>query len=706
MNRSIYDNLDGTHSHGDGDFQTQSGFGEMIGVFKRRKEVIFFAFLILAGLTAVFAYTKQPTYKASSVVMVETKIDDDAEPLSVKAKLSAVEEIKISTTVEIIKSRNYAEKLALALMAGGADFNQSNSSLLHSASETAISWITSLFERETTEVLVTDDETRRLRAATDQILRDVSVSQVGKSRLIKISALGATPKEAAGKANSLVEVYLDSTRRDRKRSRNRRIEQIKTQLGEAQLNLFDADLSVAKYMKENDLITTNGQSAVQNRISRLETAMANSRTESLSRQLNQKLKEKEDLSKRLADLSVIYGDGYPEITDIKAQLTALQLEIESERDRVRSESRNRRALVDESAAALTNEIQSVRRQHFAALEANAGLKELERNATLQLELFRTLSDRLQRLKNSSLEDKDDIKVVSKAVAPNVHSGSSTNVILAAGSLGAIIISVLLGFTAEAFDTKIRSSDHVRKLMGSHTLAMIPKAPSRMLSKDKIRNYVLENPDSDFSESMRNLYLEIVSDGVHKNPRIIVVTSVLPGEGVSTISEGLAAIAETFDCRAICYSLDRRERRRLAAEHGVRSDFGFIPTDSALTESRVIDDDEPNQETTALSPISPDEAGSSVSLRKLSDQLSELSERWNMVIVDAPSILKSLDAKALAPYASNVIVAMEWSKTPPGAVRAAKDLLHGVVNVSAVLNRVNLKSHAKRAYGDATQYAYK
>ena len=683
LDRANYDNVNIRGEWQGAPDDNGAGLNDLLRVLRRRSTLFMASFLLLSVLTGAYALLKPVKYTANAVVMVEPKVSDDVFSGMADQRLSAAEEIRISTVVEVMKSRNLAEKIALALADDIGEEARTEATFIDSARSSAKSLFQSVLGGGDRNAAFISDDDRRFKEATDRVLNDIKVRRVSKSRIIEIAASARSPEDSVRKANAQIEIYIDTMRRERHQTRKKRVENLEGLVEEARRELLNADLNVAKYMRENNLISASQDATVLNRIARLESALTEATTESISRKLNRLMQEEAEIEDRLAKLSVIYGPGYPEIVDLREQLFAKELEISTERQRVLTRTRNARAQIDESAAGLQNEIRSVRRQHFAALEANAGLKELEREAQARLSQSNSLSEQLQRAKTALYQHRDDIKLMAKPVVPATPANSGTIGLLAIGSVGSLFLSALLAFAVEAVDTNVRSSEHVRALMGAPTLSMIPRAPGRKVQADNIREYLADNTQSDFTEAVRNLYLELISSGVSHTPRIVVVTSVLPDEGKTIVANGLSAMAGFFDQRAITIDLDNEARGR--ATVAPQLEAGDLPTDESGT---------------ALYPM---EGPRAVSLRDLPGQLEDLRERWDIIIVEAPPILKSRDAKVLASYADDVLVVMEWAKTPAGAVKAAREVFSGI-DVGVILNRVNLMAHARLAYGDSVQYA--
>ncbi|MGF1543321.1 MAG: GumC family protein [Parvularculaceae bacterium] len=668
---------------------------DLLSIFKRRKFLFSFFFVTIAAASTLYATIAEPKFASRSIVLVNTYSDDEEAPAN---RPTAADELVISTMTELMKSRRVAEKLALHMSDELAREAARDARPILPFIEKSHVWVASIFDREEGAEPTVEGE-RRLREATDKVIARTEVTRIKNSRLVQVGAVAERPEKAAAMANALVEVFLTMRQEDRQRARQKQVERLRAQAQQAQVDLYDADLAIANYMRENDLIAANGAAAVENRVARLETALSSAKAESVSRRLNQLLADEKIMVQRLNELSIIYGSGYPEIVDLRAQLEALRIEISAERDRLRAANRSRRAEIDQNAAALSNELRSVRREHFKALEANAGLKELEREASARQSIFKNLSDRLRRAENELNRDVNDVSFVSRAVAPTDAASASTAKIVAVGSFGGLLVAAFMAMVAESMDRSVRSSDQVRLLLGAPTLAMIPRVKSRKFGPRHLRGYIQNNQTSDFYEATRNLFLELISRDVPHRPRLVVMTSVTAEDGKSTIANALSEMASMFDCRAVVVGLDRNNNLKPVTANADIDDEDARSVTAAVTEMSAGGDVAMFNDGASLTSFN----DGGVSLRSLPRQLEELGERWDLIIVEAPPVLRSRDAKALAAYASDILVVMEWGRVRPGALRAVREVFDDI-KVGAVMNRVNLKAHAERAYGDAIQFS--
>lgn len=709
MNRNFGFDTDVSAQPAAGYGDDRIGLSELFSIIRRRQATFTAAILLTISAVVAFVLTAPPVYKARAVVMVPSMIQYD-DPVSAPTRATSEDEIRINTTVELLKSPRVIEELARVLSQELGHLEDAPKSHSAANSDTRIGAQPAASSGDQSIAGLGDarslDELSKSMTAADnkislftitKIQDQTEIRRVSGSRLIEIFVTARTPDLATKMANGLPEIYSDMRREDYKRDRRRKIDKLEEQIADAEERVYAANVAVAKFMRENNLLGPQAAQTFQNRVSALEMTIANTQAETASRRLNELLGEQKALQSRLAELQVTYGPGYPEVVGAQQQLIDIGLRIEEERQLSAAGSSARRAEFDAAAAALAGEVRSIRRKQFDDMESNARLAELERDAQASADVLDVLLGRLSRVKNEGFADLAGVEFVTRAIDP-IDSNIQENVKrIVVGMLGALFVALLAAMAAEGLDNKVRSADHVRAFLRAPTLAMVPRVNSRRVAPAAMQSYIEKNPESDFSESIRNLYLELMAQKSGLKQRVVVITSVKAGDGKTTIANGLAAVAEAFDVPAKVIEFDRHfQYGPPDMKSGVEVDATAQPAE--MSSSKQVTPIQP----AVIRPIE-DSAWRGESQPLLPRQLIDMTDRWSLIIVEAPPILKSRDAKALAANATDVLIVMEWGNVTPGALKAIRKAF-GRVEIGAVINRVNMKAHARRGYGDTIDYA--
>ncbi len=709
MNRNFGFDTDMSVQPSGGYGDDRIGLADLLAILRRRQVTFTAAVLMTVAAVVVFVMTAPPAYKARSVVMVPSMVHYD-DPISVPTRATSEDEIRINTTVELLKSPKVIEALARVLdqELGHLEGAPGSHTAAGEGSEVEPLPVAANDNQSIVgvgEARSLSDLSKTITTANDSVsnftitkIQDqTEIRRVSGSRLIEISVTARTPELATSMANGLPEIYSSIRREEFKRERKRKIDRLEEQIADAEVKVYEANVGVAKFMRENNLLGPQGAQAFQNRVSALEMTIANTQAEAASRRLNELLNEQRALQTRLAELQVNYGPGYPEVIGAQQQLVDIGLRIEEERRIAASGTDARRSEFDAAAAALAGEVRSIRRKQFDDMELNARLSELERNAQASSDLLDSLIQRLSRAKSESIADFAGVEFVTRAVESSDSNIQENVKRIIVGMIGAVLVALLAAMVAEGLDNKVRSADHVRAFLRAPTLAMIPRVNSRRVAPAAMSSYIEKNPESDFSESIRNLYLELMSQKSGLKQRIVVITSIKTGDGKTTIANGLAAVAEAFDVPSKVIEFDRN------FQYGPQESTAGVEVDATAQPAEM-------SSSTQVTPLQPavmrpieESAWRQDSQPLLPRQLIDMTDRWSLIIVEAPPILRSRDAKALAANATDVLVVMEWGGVTPGALKAIRKAF-GRVEIGAVINRVNLKAHARRGYGDTIDYA--
>ncbi len=86
-------------------------------------------------------------------------------------------------------------------------------------------------------------------------------------------------------------------------------------------------------------------------------------------------------------------------------------------------------------------------------------------------------------------------------------------------------------------------------------------------------------------------------------------------------------------------------------------------------------------------------------------LAELSERYDLVVLDSPPVLAVADARILSRLADKTIFIVRWAETRREvAMMGLKQIAEAGADFAGfVLSRVNVKKHARYGYGDSGYY---
>jgi capsular exopolysaccharide synthesis family protein len=273
----------------------------------------------------------------------------------------------------------------------------------------------------------------------------------------------------------------------------------------------------------------------------------------------------------------------------------------------------------------------------------------------------------------------------------------------------LALGVLLGFglafLIEALDTRIRSGEEVAEQLGVQLLGRVPEPPRAVARHDGL--VMLEDPTSPAAEPFRLLRTNLeFADLEHRN-RTILFTSAVEAEGKSTTAANVAvAIARAGSRRVCLVDLDLR-RPYVANFFGLIGAAGL--TDVALGHVELATalhavkiDDSTSLDVLPSGPLPPN-PGEFAQSGTLAQILLDLRERYDVVIVDSPPLLKVGDPLALCARVDAVVLVARMNVLRRPMAAEVRRLLSTVP--AASLGVILTGAEQDDAYGYAYGYQH-
>ncbi|GAA5520061.1 iron-sulfur cluster carrier protein [Demequina sediminis] len=296
----------------------------------------------------------------------------------------------------------------------------------------------------------------------------------------------------------------------------------------------------------------------------------------------------------------------------------------------------------------------------------------------------------------ALQTLDSANTPGAPFAPNEKQAA------AIGLLAGFAIGVALAFTRATLDRRLRSAEDVEREFDIPVVGALPFDES-VAKMGPVR------ATSDFAmkEAVRQLRTNLMFLDVDNPPRVIVVTSSLPGDGKSTVSYKLAeAIAES-GTNVVLIDADLR-RPTLATNLGLPDGAGL--TDVLVGRVRAEEVLQPYGPTDNLYvmaagviPPNPSELLGSGAMRTLLYSFPEDA----IVLVDTPPLIPVTDAAILTARTDGAVVVARAGRTTIDVLDKALQAFDRVNGraLGVILDAVPRKGAHKDKYAYAYDYEY-
>lgn len=696
----------------------QLGVADLLRLLRRKKLLIFVTVGLSLAATIFWLRSVTPVYSATATIAPYVNSRTQSEEFSIKTLVQLLQSKPLA--IRVIERLELEKDPAFAPAASGNQQRAKNGQVDPPPRQRSVSKSEAASRRKAAELLTA----KRRDAIADKLLKQIRVEQVGGSRLIAIRAVASDPMKAVELANAFADTYVQDELAERHAARKRTIARLTGRVEELRKHLLKADRAVAAYERQRNLpgVASDAAAADMNRIagqiaaqlaearaSRAEVevrfrgsgAGAGSAAEpGTSAVLTDLRRQETELRRRLAQLSINFGAGHPEVAAATAQLDDVQSRIAEEAARNKRELRDAVAGQRAREGQLASELGAMQARSMRQISDSVGLMDLAREAETTRLLYVSELARLKELTAQTTDVGSDAGIISRATVSSEPAFPRPKRILAVSTIGSCLLAFLLAYVSNSVDQRIRTAGQVRRLLGLRTLAMLPtvwRHDGRAPYKE-----VLDSPCSTFAEAVRSLYLELAAPPAAHPPQTIVVTSALPREGKTTIAMSLAAAAASVGRRAVAVDLDLRRPGLLRALNLPENPPGvleYLAHEASVDDLLVWDEQQADLAWICTDP-SPN-PGAALSSPKLRALLDELRQGFEVIVLNAPPILPVRDAKTLAEMADATLFILPWGTSPDAPLAAVQSLTSNLVGV--VINRVNYQKHARQAYGDAIQH---
>jgi polysaccharide biosynthesis transport protein len=570
--------------------------------------------------------------------------------------------------------------------------------------------------------------------ATDAFMEGLSVIPSSDANVVSISYTYPDPSKAARFANAVIEAYIENQLSQKRASADTGYAWLSERLEALQDEVLAAEDAVERFRAENKLAPTGGTALSEVQLADLNRELITTRAErteteaklGLIRDLRAsggnldsiaevvasplvaRLREQEvQLAQQEAELATTYGPRHPRMEELRRERSDLAAGINAEVTRIARSLENELTVILTREQSLAQELEGIRSERAVEDQSEVRLRQLEREAAAKRTVYESFLARQQELKAREGSLGSNVRVLAPARVPLEPSSPSPVFFAAVGFTASTVLGCMLGLLREQLDKSLRSERQVERTLGLSCLGVVPRVKGLKRGRDVLAGYLCGKPRSAYAEGIRALYaaLLVTDGGADPAPKVVLVTSALPGEGKTATASSLAVSAARAGHKVLLVDFDLR-RPSVAREFGHRPHGGVV---EVITGDQSLDQALISDEATGIDilPVrsSPADTTALLTSQRIRALLGELRQRYDFVVLDSPPLLAVTDARLLALHTDATVFVVRWERTKVDAAAAALKVLRdaGARIAGAVLTQVNLKRHARGRYGDAVQY---
>jgi succinoglycan biosynthesis transport protein ExoP len=701
-------------------------------LFKWRWTVFVITFLFTAG-AATFSILTKPEYRATARIVIEPESEDMQTLGGVGHNTVPIDDSFLATQADVLKSDNLAWQTFQQLQLSGTDDFAKH--MKHETASISQAQVTKMFEERLT------------------------INRKRDTRMVEVSFDSSKPELAALVVNKLVFNYIEYNFRTKYDATRQATAWMEQRLDELKKRVETSQRALVDYERQNSIVNVgNKESVAEQKLADLNRDLTQAQNDRMEKESISKLatstqsqvgtiagstalpnlEEKDaDLREQYVDALAQFGEDYPKVVRLRAQLNELQKLIDRNRkqtvDRLTNDfiaSKNREMLL---AAAVTKQKEEV--GHFNQLLIQHNI--LKRDFETNQQLYDNLQQRLKDADVSAGLRATNIHVVDQAIPIPIPVRPKPVRNTATGFLAGLIVGLLVAMVRDTLDNSINGAEEVEGLLDAPALALIPSQngirphtyadkylgppTSHALSVFKARHArqpqrvelsVLQNPNSPISEAFRALRTSVLFATRGHAPQAILITSAQPCEGKTCVSLNLAFTLAHKGCRVLLIDADFRASD-IAKTLGLNNDVGLGTVLTATSNrNEVLGNcirNFPRLNNIWVLPSGPCPSNPTELLasRGMMDLLRTVLQKFDQVIIDSPAVLPITDATILSSMVDGVVFVVENEKTSRGAVlRAFRMLTHSGGKILGVaLNKVDSRGEVGGKYASHGTDAY-
>lgn len=455
---------------------------------------------------------------------------------------------------------------------------------------------------------------------------------------------------------------------------------------ESEISQMDVHVRKLKDLKDEDLL---------NYVTRTGLLSAESYSSARVRSLNEAFRNEEELKNQ--KIISGYGENHPIMKSLDEQHKNTQEQLFTELVGMRDAMHDQLEVKRSELSAVEERLRAARSKlREKALE--------DQKVMTALQEYSAEKARYDKLENDYIIDRmrlltprQTIEIYSSPQVPGAPSSPNYKLNLVVGAVAGIALGLVVAVVFSYFDTSVKSLEEAERHLGLPVLGVIPQDVGLLL---------LQGGNSPDVEAYRILRTNVELKKSLFKARTLAVVSANAGEGKTTTLCNLAYVFAAAGYSTLMVDADmRRPRLERYAEIDVELGLSNYLTSDMELKDVVVKTNTPNLYLLPAGP-QPNDPSGVLGSHRMNQLLSEVNQRFDIVLFDSPPVLGVSDASLLVSKVDATLVVLQPSKMPLKALLRTRSIIQNVGGqiMGLVMNNVDISSDSQYQYY-TTYYTY-
>lgn len=710
---------------------------DYIDVLVRRKWTVISILMVVFFGAAIFTLASTPLFLAKSVIKVSRQESKTTKFENLQTDIIKMKEFQ-ETQINLLKSEQIAGRVIKALnLDRNPLFNKSivtegddEAGILAQVKEMVAMAKDFIRFKNDSDEPVLSPEVQAL-VLQDQMLKKfraaLQVSPVRNSELINISFESPDAELAARIINTVMQEFIHMHMDSRMEASKTASKFLDRQIKNSQIKLEASEKQLTEFSRRIGIVSLDPKSnMVMKQLEELNAALAEARAVRISKEaiyqqavsgdlsnlnqildneLIQLLQQKYTmLDSEYQDLLTTFKPEYPKMKQLKARMDKIKGQIALEKDKIVAAIKNdyETSLKTQTSLEMSTEIQKQK-----AIDLNdkaTQYKIIEREVNTNKSIYQSLLQRAKEIEATVGAAVTNIQVVDPARIPIYPYKPKIALNFLLGMVLGLFGGIGVAFLLEYMDNTIKNPDELANRYHIPILGLIPFEKGKDTRREVMALKYFNDPRAPISESIRTAMTSIDLSAADRPPKSILITSILPGAGKSTISCNMALSYLSAGEKCLLIDVDLRKPSLHKVFNTASRSKGLS---SVLTGLEKLQDVIHKTEYDGLHFISsgplPPNPAELISSRRMRELLTVAGKHYDHVILDSPPYQGFAELLVLANMVDGTILVSVEGDTPrEGVSHFRKSLLNVGGNI---LGSIMNKTGQKKGYGSYGGYKY-